>query len=65
MRALPSILALSLAMAFGAHASELPVIEANLTSPPLVPPPLERDHPAKVVVKMETVEKSDGDCRRC
>ena len=57
MKALPSIIALSLAMAFSAHASELPVIEANLTSPPLVPPPLERDHPAKVVVKMETVEK--------
>lgn len=36
---------------------ELPVIEAILTSAPEVPPPIDRDHPAKVVVKMETVEK--------
>lgn len=35
----------------------LPVEEAVLTSPPLVPPPIERDHPARVIVKMETVEK--------
>ena len=36
---------------------ELPVIDAILTSAPEVPPPIDRDYPAKVVVKMETVEK--------
>jgi nitrite reductase (NO-forming) len=35
----------------------LPVEEAIMTSPPLVPPPITRDHPAKVIVKMETIEK--------
>ena len=38
-------------------AQSLPVEQAVMTSPPLVPPPITRDHPAKVVVKMETVEK--------
>ncbi len=38
-------------------AQSLPVEEAVMTSPPLVPPPIARDHPAKVIVKMETVEK--------
>lgn len=37
---------------------ELPVIDAVLTHAPEVPPPIERDYPAKVVVKMETVEKT-------
>lgn len=32
-------------------------IHAVLTSPPHVPPPVERDHPAKVVVELEVVEK--------
>lgn len=40
------------------------VIEAELTSPPNVPPPITRNHPAKVVVKLEVVEQimklSDG-----
>ncbi len=36
---------------------ELPVIEAVLTSAPNVPPPVNRDYPAKVVVKMEVIEK--------
>lgn len=36
---------------------ELPVIQANLSHAPNVPPPIERDHPARVVVEMETVEK--------
>lgn len=36
---------------------ELPVIDAILTSAPEVPPPIDRDYPAKVVVKMETIEK--------
>lgn len=35
----------------------MPVIDAILTSAPEVPPPIDRDYPAKVVVKMETVEK--------
>ncbi|MDN5801900.1 copper-containing nitrite reductase [Psychrobacter sp. FME5] len=37
---------------------ELPVIEGILTHAPDVPPPIDRDYPAKVVVKMETVEKT-------
>ncbi|WP_131667637.1 copper-containing nitrite reductase [Psychrobacter pygoscelis] len=37
---------------------ELPVIEAVLTHAPEVPPPIDRDYPAKVVVKMETIEKT-------
>ena len=40
-----------------ASATELPVEEAVLTSPPLVPPPITPNHPAKVLVRMETVEK--------
>ncbi len=36
---------------------ELPVIDAIITHAPDVPPPIDRDYPAKVVVKMETVEK--------
>ncbi|WMC11543.1 copper-containing nitrite reductase [Oceanimonas pelagia] len=51
------VAAISLALAFSAQASQLPVEEAMLTSPPVVPPPITRDHAAKVVVKMETVEK--------
>lgn len=30
---------------------------ANLTSPPAVPPPIKRDHPTKVIVKLEVIEK--------
>ncbi len=37
--------------------SNLPVIEAVLTHAPNVPPPITRDHAAKVIVNMETVEK--------
>ncbi len=36
---------------------DLPIEEAILTAPPMVPPPITRDYPAKVIVKMETVEK--------
>ena len=32
-------------------------IDAVLTSPPLVPPPTGRDYPAKVIVKLDVVEK--------
>ncbi|WHI46713.1 hypothetical protein [Microbulbifer sp. VAAF005] len=43
---------------------ELPVEHATLTAAPLVPPPITRDHPAKVIVTLETIEKvgrlSDG-----
>ena len=38
--------------------SELPVVDAIVTHAPEVPPPTDRDHPAKVRVKMETVEKT-------
>ncbi|MGO1617503.1 MAG: copper-containing nitrite reductase [Oceanisphaera sp.] len=51
------VAAIGMTFALSVQASELPVIDAVLTSPPLVPPPIERDHAAKVVVKMETVEK--------
>ena len=37
--------------------ANLPVIDAVITHAPQVPPPIDRSHPAKVVVKMETVEK--------
>ncbi len=32
-------------------------IHAVLTSPPLVPPPVNRNHPAKVIVELEVIEK--------
>src|SRR3546814_11649699 len=39
-------------------------IEAVLTSPPHVPPPTDRDYPAKVIVSLDVIEKemeiSDG-----
>ena len=38
--------------------SELPVVDAIVTHAPEVPPPTDRNHPAKVRVKMETVEKT-------
>lgn len=38
-------------------AEALPVEEAVRVAPPMVPPPITRKHPAKVIVKMETVEK--------
>jgi len=34
-----------------------PPIHAVLTSPPHVPPPVNRNHPAKVIVELEVVEK--------
>lgn len=39
------------------NAVSLPVEQAVLTPPPLVPPPIARDHAAKVIVNLETVEK--------
>ena len=39
-------------------AGELPVIDAIVTHAPEVPPAIDRDHPAKIRVKMETVEKT-------
>lgn len=39
-------------------AGELPVIDAGTTHAPEVPPAIDRDYPAKVRVKMETVEKT-------
>ena len=38
--------------------SELPVVDAIMTHAPEVPPAIDRDYPAKVRVKMETVEKT-------
>jgi nitrite reductase (NO-forming) len=51
------VTALGFTVALSAQATSLPVIDAVLTSPPMVPPPIQRDHAAKMVVKMETVEK--------
>ena len=39
------------------NAAKLPVEKAILTAPPMVPPQITRKHPAKVIIKMETVEK--------
>ena len=39
-------------------AGELPVIDAVTTHAPEVPPAIDRDYPAKVRVKMETIEKT-------
>lgn len=39
-------------------AGELPVIDAVTTHAPEVPPAIDRDYPAKIRVKMETVEKT-------
>ncbi|AOE49255.1 copper-containing nitrite reductase [Kangiella sediminilitoris] len=49
-------LAIATAASVGA-AKTLPVEDAILTSPPNVPPAIERDHNARVVVHLETVEK--------
>jgi nitrite reductase (NO-forming) len=38
-------------------ATNLPEEQATLTTAPLVPPPITRDYPAKVVVNLETIEK--------
>ncbi len=37
-------------------AEELPVIEAELTFAPNVPPPVDRDYPARVIVRLEATE---------
>lgn len=39
-----------------AISEELEVIEAEITTPPLVPPPITRKKPAKVVVRLEVTE---------
>ncbi|WP_116472521.1 copper-containing nitrite reductase [Zobellella maritima] len=51
------VAALGMTFALSVNAAPLPVEEAILTSPPMVPPPITRDYAAKLVVKMETVEK--------
>ena len=40
-----------------AFSTDLPVEEAVPSPPPLVPPTIERNHPAKVIVRIEAVEK--------
>ena len=47
----------TLSLVNGAMAKDLPEEQAILTSPPEVPPAIERQHNAKVVVHLETVEK--------
>jgi nitrite reductase (NO-forming) len=37
--------------------AKLPVIRAQLTSPPFVPPATNRKSPAKVIVELEVIEK--------
>jgi nitrite reductase (NO-forming) len=39
-----------------ANSAALPEVNATLTTAPQVPPPITRDYPAKVIVKLETVE---------
>lgn len=39
-------------------AADLPVIDAVTTHAPEVPPAIDRDHPARIRVKMETIEKT-------
>lgn len=51
------VTALGFTFALSAQAASLPMVDAVMTSPPMVPPPIQRDHAARVVVKMETVEK--------
>ncbi len=46
-----------LAVLLPLQSAELPVEKAKMTSPPHVPPAIERNHPAKVIVDMEVVEK--------
>lgn len=53
-----SAAASSVEQAADTPSSELPVIDAVVTHAPEVPPAVDRDHPAKVRVKMETVEKT-------
>ncbi len=45
------------AVTLPALSASLPIEQAALTSPPLVPPVITRDYPAHVVVQLETVEK--------
>ncbi|MFT5398576.1 MAG: nitrite reductase (NO-forming), partial [Gammaproteobacteria bacterium] len=58
------VLALLLLPAISSAATDLPVEKAVLTAAPMVPPPITRNYPAKVVINLETVEKvgrlSDG-----
>ena len=37
--------------------SDLPVETAVLTAAPQVPPPIARDHPVKMIVNLDTIEK--------
>ena len=56
-----SIVILFLGMSFVAapsvsHAEDLPVIEAPMVFAPNVPPPITRDYPARVIVRLESQE---------
>lgn len=55
--ALAACLAVSSFTLPAASAKDLPVEKAVLTSPPEVPPVIERSSPAKVVVELEVIEK--------
>ncbi len=46
-----------IALAATARAEDLPVEKAIVTAPPNVPPPITRDHPARVVVELTVIEK--------
>lgn len=48
---------LSSFLASALYAAELPVEKANLTDAPAVPPVITRNHPAKVQVELEVIEK--------
>jgi nitrite reductase (NO-forming) len=59
-----SVLAILFTLAISPSQAALPVENAILTAAPQVPPPIERDYPAKVVVQLDTIERvgqlSDG-----
>lgn len=40
-----------------AQAENLPIVQGILTAPPMVPPPINRDYSAKIVIKLETREQ--------
>jgi nitrite reductase (NO-forming) len=46
----------AIGIVFTGSSQDLPVEEAILTAAPNVPPPIQRDHPAKVIVNLETNE---------
>lgn len=53
---IPTLATILALMPLRVMAKELPVIEAELTFAPNVPPPVNRDYPARVIVRLEATE---------